>query len=229
MRWVVDFMYYTPQMNMRQQAFFEDIVNSDDGTTTLSWRARILDVSLDSPAWREPWNSPANQEWGKQDHEVYHIRPSPRLKGYTQIFALTGPGTAFTEYGEGKGRNFLECEPDAILLIDHQNTSIHWMQPGDIELDALLAEKWERGIGSFRSNFPEGFLIGFADGAVWCIRKDVPREAISKFFTVESAKRYDREAVLGPYAIDKLPPIPKEDLDVLSEIRALQQQKGEER
>ena len=86
------------------------------------------------------------------------------------------------------------------------------MQPGDIQLDELSAGNWKSGIGTLEPNLSEGFIVAFVDGAVWCIRNDVPREAISKFFTLESAKRYDREEVLGPYAIDKLPPFPTESL-----------------
>jgi hypothetical protein len=42
------------------------------------------------------------------------------------------------------------------------------------------------------------------------LKKDVPRDAISKFFTVESARDYDRDKELGPYTIEKVPPLPKD-------------------
>jgi hypothetical protein len=141
---------------------------------------------------------------------LFTISPRQTASQYTQIFALAGPGTAFTEYGLGKGLDFSECEPDAILFLDHRNETVHWMQPGDVDLPRLLSTEWEQGIGDFEPNLPDGFLIAFVDGAVWSIRQDVPREAISKFFTVESARRFDREEVLGPYTIDKLPPLPLE-------------------
>jgi hypothetical protein len=220
MQGIVHFMYVTPQQNMQQRAFFHDFINPGDGRATLSWRVIVLNLSDVSPSYRETWNSPANREWGKNDDHTYHVKPNAHLKGLTQMFALAGASTAFTEYGESKGRNFLECEPDAILLIDCQNDSIHWMQPGDVQLDELLAQEWDFGIGAFEPNFPEGFLVAFADGAVWCIRRDVPREAISKFFTVESARLYDRDKILSPYAVDKRPPLSPDDrrFELLEEL-----------
>jgi hypothetical protein len=40
----------------------------------------------------------------------------------------------------------------------------------------------------------------FADEAVWFLDRDVALEDLKKFFTIEDAKQYEREQVLGPYA-----------------------------
>ena len=82
------------------------------------------------------------------------------------------------------------------------------MEPGDIGLGELLSKDWASGIGDLRPNLSDGFCVAFADGSVRLIRRDVPREAISKFFTIESAKRFDRNQVLGPYTLDQLPALP---------------------
>jgi hypothetical protein len=38
---------------------------------------------------------------------------------------------------------------------------------------------------------------------VWFLRHDVPLAELREFFTIDGAKRHDREQVLGPYAVRK--------------------------
>ena len=39
----------------------------------------------------------------------------------------------------------------------------------------------------------------FADGSVWFLAAETPWAEVRKFLTIEGAKRYDREEVLGPF------------------------------
>jgi hypothetical protein len=162
----------------------------------------------------QSWKSPYNQiEEGKlvdniRNRRGFTIKGSPTE--FTQIFALVGPGSAFTEYAERAGLDSNTAEPDAILLIDCKNELIHWMEPGDIAIGPLLHR--DNDIGDvLASNYRQGFLIAFVDGAVWWIRTDVPQKVIAPFFTLEGARAYDRDDALAKYALRKLPPLDKED------------------
>lgn len=178
-----------------------------------SWRLALGRNPLYGPKVDLPWKSPFNQiEEGKlldndRHRAAFTVRGAPSK--YTQIFALVGPGTAFTEYFASKGRNPSAAEPDAILLLDCQNRLIHWMEPGDIDVGRLLRPD-QFTIGEHLApNFPPGFLIAFVDGAVWWIRGDVPQEVIVPFFTLKGAQTHNRDDELAKYALDKLPPLVK--------------------
>jgi hypothetical protein len=187
---------------------------TEDGTITCSWRLTIKGVCFDcGPYLDQSWKAPINQAQDTvADRRMYSVRARDNPSPYTQIFALIGSGTAFTDYGVASGRDSKDAEPDAILLLDSKNHLIHWMEPGDIEVGPLASSsKFSTGFNDLEPNYPEGFLVAFVDVAVWFIRKDVPKEAIAPFYTVEGARMHDREKELAPYAIDKVPPLTKTD------------------
>jgi hypothetical protein len=181
----------------------------ENGEGSCSWR---LAIRLSGYA-DQPWNSPLNQ--ASNDHEhgrlLYSVRDSSFPSKYTQIFALIGPGTAFSEFEVGNGLATAKAEPDAILLLDSKNELIHWMQPGDIDYRPLAWSLNVTGFGDLAPNYPDGFLVAFVDGAVWWIRKDVPHDVLSPFFTIEGAQQHDRDKELAPYALERLRPLEKTD------------------
>jgi hypothetical protein len=192
------------------------IWRNKEGTPTCSWRLVLGSIPATSevPNLDEPWTSAENQRFDDPASSLRKLFVVKSLKlpsKYPDLFALVGPGTAFSEFEQNRGKNLIDCPDDAILLIDHQNDSIQWMQPGDIEVGELLNSQWKTGIGNLKPNYPEGFLIAFVDGSVWFVKKDVPRDVISKFFNVEDARKYDRDLELGPYVIEKVPPLSKDD------------------
>jgi hypothetical protein len=49
---------------------------------------------------------------------------------------------------------------------------------------------------------PGGFLVGFADGDVWCLSNKIPFETLEQFLTVgETRAQRSRDRDLGPYRI----------------------------
>jgi hypothetical protein len=80
------------------------------------------------------------------------------------------------------------------------------MEPGDLDIGSMPKEISRRGQLWISGNIEGGFFVGFADGCVWFIRDTVPFDALSKFFTTHDAGRFDRENVLGQYAIRRYPP-----------------------
>jgi hypothetical protein len=114
----------------------------------------------------------------------------------TTILAITGPGTVFDDDAPGA----LEKAPgNAIVLVEVRNSGIHWMSPKDFDVRTMprtINDPEGRGISG---QYPLGFHVAFADGAVWRLSHDTPFIALSRFFVADDAKQLDREAILGKY------------------------------
>jgi hypothetical protein len=77
---------------------------------------------------------------------------------------------------------------------------IEWMEPHDLQIDTMP----ER-IGSpngICGNYSWGFMVGFADGAVWILRPDTPYSTLYPFLTIAGANQHDRDVELRPYRVD---------------------------
>ncbi|MBN2295633.1 MAG: type II secretion system protein [Pirellulales bacterium] len=115
----------------------------------------------------------------------------------TRTVAITGPGTAFED---GKTYKLEELPNDLIIIVETRNSGFHWMEPGDLDIRTMprtIDAADGRGIAA---NIGDRFHVIFADGSVWQLSTDVPFEEIEKFLTIDGAKRYDRDEVLGDYA-----------------------------
>lgn len=117
------------------------------------------------------------------------------------MFAVTGPGTAFGDGKHERPHSLNEMDADTLLVVEVRNSGLHWMAPGDFDIRTMprtINAPNGRGISS---RHRAGFYVIFADNAVWCLSHETPFEELEKFFTIESAKRHDREEVLRPYAV----------------------------
>ena len=119
-----------------------------NGRDLYSWRFLVAvlrtPLLVDHP--KEPWPSPVYELWetgyANFARLLFSARGfgedgSPNPNNTTDFLALVGPGTAFTEYCADKDPRTRKVEPDAILLVECVS-DIHWIQPGDIEIDSIL-------------------------------------------------------------------------------------------
>ena len=138
------------------------------------------------------WDNPANRFTANVQRRIYCLRYDRNgpERSNTNVVALIGPGTPFDESGADA---LVDFYPDTILAIEIANFDAHWMEPGDLHIDDV-PESITRGIDG------RGVHVLFVDGEVWYLDADVPLDDLKKFFTIEGAKKYDREQVLGPYA-----------------------------
>jgi hypothetical protein len=152
-----------------------------------------------------PWDSPANKQMADFPWQFCYdaLVTWEWPKGYskeTSMMAIVGPGTAFGCDGETP-KSLTELSGNVILVVETQNSGLHWMQPGDFDIRTMpwtINAPDGRGISS---RYPGGFHVLFADGLTWFLSDKVPFETLEKFFTVEGAKKNDRQQVLGPYAL----------------------------
>ncbi|MGD9128409.1 MAG: hypothetical protein PVH19_13620 [Planctomycetia bacterium] len=155
------------------------------------------------PRFWEPWNSEANSLVGKDPRFGFYILDVPgdkdeNLKFNTPIVAIVGPDTAFGD-GKTKPASYKEYDPDMILAVESRNSGIHWMEPRDFDIRTMPRTINAPDGSGISGHTSRGFHVIFADGELWRIKHTVPFEELEKFFTLTSAKKYDREKVLGPY------------------------------
>ena len=172
-----------------------------------SWRLPVANyfsnynIGVDKNA---SWNSSANSEWktirqhyarGGWGNGFGPVR-SEDFPTETSILGVVGTGTAFGD-GRESPKSVKELPNDTILLVQCENTGLHWMQPGDLdvsmmdsEIEAMIAQG-ELG----------GFHVGFADGTVWYLSKETPVSKLRLFFQLEEAESHDRENVLTEYRL----------------------------
>jgi hypothetical protein len=165
-----------------------------------SWRFQTLPFLqswMGSPAMEfgEPWDSQANQYWANLRIRTYcwsseEGSPEPF---HTNVVAVTGPGTPF---GDDRQNRLQDMDRATILVVEIAHSGIHWMAPWDLSLDKI-PESLVHGVDR------EGFHVLFADGQVWFLSADVPLEEVQKFFTIEGARKHDREQILGPYDLSR--------------------------
>ena len=141
------------------------------------------------------WDDPDNRRISSAPSPVYCWSPERSLPEslHTNVVAITGPGTAFD--GDRPVR-VSDIDSDTILAIEIADSGLHWMEPGDLSIDQV-PDSITQGVDGY------GVHVLFADGWVWVLRPDVPLEDLTKFFTIEGAKRYDREQALGPYVLHR--------------------------
>jgi len=168
------------------------------GRTLCSWRFRILpwvEAIMIEAHYNKPWDDPANRWFSSHPFPVYcwaSERESP-ASANTNVVAITGPGTALD--GD-RPIQFSEIPPDTILAIEIADSGIHWMEPGDLSIDRV-PETIAEGVDG------QGVHVLFADCSVRMLRPDVSLEDLKKSFTIEGAKKYDVDQVLGPYFIGR--------------------------
>jgi hypothetical protein len=206
MRRLVAMLHGRNVMMLQEPGFPKASWRDENGNPTCSWRLSVLDVSMDNLHLSLDWKAPVHRTFDKYARH-YAVTSRSNPSKYTHVFALVGQGTAFTEFELGMGKSTGDAEKDAILLMESKNDVVHWMEPGDIDVESL-----KNGVTlNIEPNYPDSFIIAFVDGAVWRVRREVPYSVISPFLTLEGAQSHDREDQLGSYAIEKIPSLPKVD------------------
>lgn len=171
-------------------------VRTDEaGRPLASWRFQIMpfvEATMIAADFDGRWYDLTNRWWCSLPNYVYCWSPDEALPTclHTNLVAVSGPGTAFDD---DRNTRLDEIDFDTILVIEIANSDTHWMEPGDLRIDEVPPSITQ----GFEGN---GVHVLFADGSVWFLGADVPFHDLKKFFTIEGAKRYDREQVLRQYA-----------------------------
>lgn len=196
--------FYLCIMQLTSDAILPDhVVRDKNGVPTCSWRfACDFAVTCRGGANPEtvnvklPWTDPTLAHWRKQRPKKYCFLTDAD----TNVMAVIGDGTAFPPDSRLRAS---DLPNDLILIIEVQNTGIHWMAPGDLDVvqvaKALSRKNDNQGVRLGTTS--DGFLVGFVDGEVWMLSYRTPLDRLLTFCSIESAQRYDRDKLLLPFRV----------------------------
>ena len=156
----------------------------------------------------EPWDSPANRallasSYFFTDEDAKDWVPNGRLFPDATILAITGPGTAFGDGGRDPPEELKTLPPSTIIAVESRASGISWPAPGDFDIRTMPRTICAPDGKGISSRNPGGFFVIFADCRLWLLLDKTPFEALAKLFTIEEAKKNDREKLLAPYVIDR--------------------------
>jgi hypothetical protein len=126
----------------------------------------------------------------------------------TNVMAVIGEGTAFDP--NRKRLSIHDFPNDLILIVEVNNTGVHWMQPGDLSVTELGIALSTSGNGIALGTSDDGFCVGFVDGEVWLLSHRTPPDILLRFCSLEFAVRYERESELAAYCVARSVPFWKE-------------------
>lgn len=175
----------------------------DAGVPLNSWRWLItpyveqLDGENMNWSYRESWLSPANRDVREMRFDAYCLNPAASDCN-TNIFAIVGDDTAISSNPTAHRR---ELPADALMIMEVADSGKNWMEPGDYDVDELLAASG-RLSDSVKGLLNDRVHVMFADGEVWALSSDAPMAALHPFLTITGAKNADRDELLAAWRVN---------------------------
>ncbi len=178
-------------------AFPPAYIADANGKPMHSWRVLIL-PHLDRndlyKAYRfdEPWDGPNNSKLHAEDLSVFYCPSDVRGPDdrHTSYVAVVGDHTVWPG-AKSVGSRAISDRDGAdrtILLVETNNSGIHWMEPRDTTLDLCVAgidgPAAGRNAGTKRNHAP-GDIIAFADGHVEPFDSDMTAELLKELLTID--------------------------------------------
>jgi hypothetical protein len=169
-----------------------------DGQPWHSWRVLILPfIERESLFKRyrfdEPWDGPNNSQLAGEMPRtlMFHAEYKPGMTT-TNYLAVVGRDTMWPGAVGRKGHEIRSGTSNAILIAENVGLGVHWMEPRDLEADAMpLDFNHPMGLSSpYRSA-----SVATADGALHTFGKDYDPETLRAMFNVTTGARPDDPAV----------------------------------
>lgn len=168
----------------------------EDGKPLLSWRVHVLPYLEEQALYNqfhldEPWDSAHNKELIEQMPDFYLSPRSNAEVGKTTYLGVGGADGIFVRPEDGNHlgtdiRLIRDGTSNTAMTIEvTDKRAVTWTRPGDFAPDKDNPKK-----GLFVS--PGGVMsIGFADGSVRSIHKDIDNEVIMSVFTKDGGEVVD--------------------------------------
>jgi hypothetical protein len=131
-------------------------IADESGKPIHSWRVLLLPYLDANPLYEqyrfdEPWDGPNNSKLHAEIIELYQC-PHDSFWGENQntnYVAIVGKQTAWPGSKSASHADIKDGEENTIILVEVENSGIHWMEPRDLEFDTM----------SFQINDPTGNSI----------------------------------------------------------------------
>jgi hypothetical protein len=168
------------------------IIKYRDGQPLLSWRVSLLPFIEEDSLYRkfkldQPWDSPDNLKLLDQIPKVYQNLDYKGLGSHTTVLAINGPGAVFNPGEKLHFRNVTDGTSQTVLVINAgPDKAVPWTKPQDLtyQPDAIV-----KSLGDVN----DPFMVMFADGAIYPVRKTVDERTLLKMFQRNDGKFFVRE------------------------------------
>lgn len=183
-------------------------VTDESGKRMHSWRVLILPFLDQEHLYKkyrfdEPWNGPENSKLHAEKLDVYHCPTGP---DYNNLYlAVVGPNTAWPGATSRSLKDILDGTSRTILLVEHKDAQIHWMEPRDLDFDTMsfqVNDPSGKGLSSphrhagkypWSEDYPYAW-VGMADGSVRRLRETTDPEALRAMLTVNGGETLPEES-----------------------------------
>ena len=161
-------------------------ITSKDGKKLLSWRVAILPYIEQQHLYKEfhldePWDSEHNKKLIPRMPATFASPGNRKLtaEGKTPYVVPVGKETMFSDL---KGKRMRIGDTDGlsttIMLVETQDANaVIWTKPMDLDYDP------KNPLNGLGGNYPDGFLVGFADGTVNVLSKKIKLDSLRAMFT----------------------------------------------
>lgn len=173
------------------QSFPPPYIADSKGRPIHSWRVLILPF-LDQKSlyqqyrFDEPWDGPNNHLLHDTALAIFqcpaHAKTQPSAE--TNYVAVVGRRTVWQEDAKSPIRmaDIIDGTSNTILLVEVENSGIHWMEPRDLHVLQMPMAVNARGQG-ISSNHPGGANVAFPDGSVRFFPSTIERELLIRAIT----------------------------------------------
>jgi prepilin-type processing-associated H-X9-DG protein len=147
------------------------VVADANGKPLYSGRVLLLPYLEQQPLYSQfdltkPWDSPENIELSQSRLQVFADPSSTSPPGFTDYLFVTGTQTIFEAGKTTKFSDIIDGTSNTIMVVEVKSSGVSWAEPGK-DLDLSMVKALPQG------NHPGGNIVGFADGSVRFVSKNV--------------------------------------------------------
>ena len=190
--------------HVRHGCFPPAYLSDADGKPAHSWRVLILPylgekVLYDKYDFSEPWDGPNNRRLAGLMPRLYVCPGSLSYDAATTSYlAVVGPKTAWPGINSVKEGDIADAADSTILLVEVENSGVHWMQPKDLSFGQAC-----RGVNSGSTPgissphvWPKGYFyqdtdgagVAFVDSNVQFLSEEVSPKTIQAMLTIDGGE-----------------------------------------
>jgi hypothetical protein len=180
------------------KSFPPAFVADESGRPMHSWRVLLLPYLDQQPLYDryrfdEPWDGPNNSRLHPEVVETYRCpgtatEPARTDESDTSYVVVVGPRTAFPGDKCVALSDITDEKGNTILVVEVQNSGIHWMEPRDLHVTQMAPQvNPRRGQGISSKHLP-GPQVLTADGAVRILSPKTEPDTLRKLLTIDDGE-----------------------------------------